>query len=113
MLQDAFCRLWERRDRFADPVRAEQLSVTAVKHTAIDSLRRKSARGESLDASFIPEAPDDDADENAQEVFGRVKTLIDSSLTERQRSILYMRDYKGMEIEDIAEIAGTSEANVS
>ena len=41
-LQDAFCRLWSRRDRIAGSSEVEALSVTTVHNVCIDALRRQS-----------------------------------------------------------------------
>ena len=51
-------------------------------------------------------------DEDRTELLSDITALIDRTLTDEQRQILYERDRDGWEIEDIALRHGLSEANV-
>lgn len=55
-LQDAFCRLWSRRQEINSPGEAEALVTTTVKNICIDKLRKK-----KLDTIQIDEERDDTA----------------------------------------------------
>ena len=44
VLQDAFCRLWRRRESIADRGDASGLLVTTVRIVSIDAVRRKASR---------------------------------------------------------------------
>lgn len=112
-LQEAFCKLWGRRKSITSVQQAEGLSVTTLRNTCIDNLRRRnSVRLESVEevAKDVESAVDETGD--TTELFIMVERLIASELTERERLILYMRDKAEAEISDIAEEYGLSEANV-
>ncbi len=102
-LQDAFCRLWPLRGRIKDEQEASALTVTTTRHICIDRARQKSRFTE-----YDPESYDTCDDEGASESeaiverFQAVKRLIDRELTESQRTILDMRDFRGLEIDEIA-----------
>lgn len=57
-VQEAFCRLWQRRDRLSGESEAEGVSVTTVRNICIDSLRQRQSRPtDPLDESS--DRPDD------------------------------------------------------
>ncbi len=106
-LQDAFCRLWGHRDSLQSVSHAEGVTVTAVRHAAIDALRR---RRDVVGVEQLAEEAED-AD-SADDLFGQVERLIETALSERDRKILYMRDRYGYDMESIARQTGLTEANV-
>ena len=56
-----------------------------------------------MDIEIYNECDEDNSEkENLLERFQTVKLLIEKRLTENQRKILELRDYQGLEIEDIA-----------
>ncbi len=101
-IQDAFCRLWPLRNKIKDEKEASALTVTTTRHICIDRVRQKSRFTE-----YDPEVCDE-SDENGnekeyvEERFLMVKQLIDKELTENQRLILELRDFRGFEIDEIA-----------
>ncbi len=119
-LQEAFYRLWKRQsddEAKIDAVRVEGLAVTTVRNLCLDNLRHASAHPQwSLDdeeTHVMPvAAPDKEEEREREETLAEVTSVIESSLTERQRTVLYMRDRDGYEMEEIAEQLGLSEANV-
>ena len=105
-LQDAFCRLWSRRERIHGSSEAEALSVTTVHNVCIDALRRQShSPTVSLDENRDLHDTLDDADDTAgrEMLLRSVDRIIDSRLTEQQRAIVRMRELEGMSFEAIAE----------
>lgn len=114
-LQDAFVRLWSRRDDFSSENAVEGVAVTTVKNICIDTLRRDTVRrhddiDDNPSAASVTDDPDDRQEQ--RELYGEVSALIDRQLSERDRRILYLRDRDGWEMEDIALEMGISEANV-
>jgi RNA polymerase sigma-70 factor (ECF subfamily) len=109
-LQDAFCNLWQRRDDITSESEATGLSVTAVKNICIDKLRRQQTHPTDSIDDNLQISDDNDYDNNEQ--FKTVKAIIDNSLNEQQRRILYMRDYSGYSFEEIANETGLSESNI-
>lgn len=110
-LQDAFCRLWQRRDSIRSADTAAGISIVTVRNIAIDTARRRHRQptatiGESENEYAPPDT--DDTDER----FSRIKAIIDSRLSPLHRTILYQREQYGWEISDIAHAHGLTEANV-
>lgn len=102
-LQDAFCRLWPLRDKIKDEKEASALTVTTTRNISIDRMRQKS-RFTEYDLETCDTCDNEATDENdaIAERFRTVKRLIDRELTENQRNILEMRDFRGLEIDEIA-----------
>lgn len=113
VLQDAFFRLWQRRASIRCESEAEGVSLAAVRNTGIDYLRRKAVRRENVTDDFVAiERPDDDDPTELTDQIDEVTRIVESQLSERQRSILYMRDRYGYSIEEIAAEYSLTQANV-
>lgn len=109
-LQEAFCRLWQRRDSFTSTSHAEGATVTTVRNICIDTLRRQVV--ETV-ADEIPDRPDDSpSDNDIDSTLSRVRAIIDSKLSPVQRTVIYMRDMQQMSIADISRATSMTEANV-
>ena len=76
----------------------------AIQDLCIDRARQKS-RFTGYDPDQCDSCDDETAaeSETVAERFKAVRQLIDSALTENQRTILEMRDFRGLEIEEIAQ----------
>jgi len=110
-LQDAFYKLWRGHKEIASPADAERLSVTAVRNAAIDALRQRTAHPtEEIDNRITQSEEPSEADR--EELFKRIRTIIDVRLSERQRDIMMMRDMQGLSFKEIAGRLGMSEENV-
>ncbi len=111
-VQEAFCRLWQRRDRLSGESEAEGVSVTTVRNICIDSLRQRQSRPtDPLDESS-DRLDDTGTSPPSQELVEEVNTLISASLSARDREILIHRECDGWEFDDIAEHYGMTEASV-
>lgn len=111
VLQDAFYRLWQRRNAIESESQAEGLSTITVRNICIDNLRRRQNKGtEPLDTAITQQADEDDDDR--RETYESVHTIIERELGERERRVITMRDSMGMDFEDIADTLGISENNV-
>lgn len=103
-LQEAFCRLWPKRERIRSRQEAEALVTTTVKHISIDLLRRNQVR-QPLPLDEERDAPLDfgaDETEEQEERFRQVERLIEQELTETQRAILQRKEYDGLSLNEIA-----------
>lgn len=115
-LQEAFMRLWNRRSDFDSSNVVEGVAVTTVRNICLDTLRRNAVRRhDDIDetssvATIIDDSSDDEQEK--RELYGEVSALINSQLSERDRTILYLRDRDGWEMDEIAQEMGISEANV-
>lgn len=110
-LQDAFYKLWERRQSIVSQSQAEGLSVVTVRNTCIDALRRSSHTAEYPIDQAAEDVAENDGNDERTELYESVKAIIDSSLSEREKAVITMRDTLGMDFEDIAEELGITEAN--
>lgn len=109
-LQDAFVRLWMRRDCIEGETQAEGAAVTAVRNICIDELRRRAARPQGELTDLLPEDPC--SDDERQALLERVNALIDSELSNRDRRILILRDRNGYDFDEIAAEFGMTESAV-
>lgn len=110
-LQDAFCRLWARRESIRDDDHAERTLAVTAKNIRIDNIRRQKAHPETpLEA--VQELSDGETAVEWRELYAEVDRLVKSNLSERDREILYHREKDGWEFSEIAEMYGLSEANV-
>ncbi|MBQ8277761.1 MAG: sigma-70 family RNA polymerase sigma factor [Bacteroidaceae bacterium] len=113
-LQDAFCRLWPRREGIRTESEAAALFTTTVRRLSIDVLRRRKASPlVGLEEERV-EVPDDTADATAEreECFRRVSALVEERLSPMQREILRRREYAGEDMDSIAEDLGMQPAAV-
>lgn len=112
VLQDAFCRLWTRRETIRTDNEAAALANVTVKHLCIDSLRRRKDVS-SLDDGTLADLPDDsDGQQEREERFRAVEAAVEACLSPVQRQILRLRDYEGRPYADIAVRLGTTEEAV-
>ena len=104
-VQDAFVRLWKHRDDIGTEQAAAGMSVTAVHNMSIDVVRRRAAR---------PTVAVDEARDMAarDEVYAQVAAIIEHELSPVQRSIVRMREYEGLDFDDIARRLDLQPSNV-
>ena len=103
-LQEAFCRLWPRREKIKSEEEAAKLLTTTVKHLSIDLLRQRQTRMTVLLDEERDTVPDLEVNqyETREEQYSRVKRLVDTKLTPLQRDILHRREILGEGYEQIA-----------
>lgn len=112
-LQEAFCRLWSNRTKYSSESEVEGVAKVTVRNICIDAVRRESTHPQSsIDDTQAASIVEDNDSSERTEIYNDVTRLIDGSLSERDRRVLYMRDRDGWEFEDIAVATGLSEANV-
>ncbi len=109
-LQEAFCRLWVRRDNVSSLSEAEGFLTVTSKRLLLDGMRRKQAHPET-DLVGMEVRPPTEEDEDISERFNEIQHLIDQSLSARDREILMRRDHDGWEFDEIADYFEISEAN--
>lgn len=88
---------------------------TIARNTVLSELRKQKATHVSLDDTvYIPAAPAEEAPEQRllrSEKVSKVREAI-NSLPEKQRSALILREYDGMEYQEIANILGQTVSSV-
>lgn len=113
-LQEAFCRLWPKRDEIGSRQEAEAMTVATVRNLGIDAYRRRQSvqwleLNEERDGG-VAEPVSDELERREQ--FRTVETIIDRHLTEVQRTIVRRREYDGAEFSEIAAELGMEEPAV-
>ncbi len=114
LLQEAYCKLWNKRNELHTVANVEAFSVTLVRNLCLDFLRSAQAnrREESVEV-MIPvaagSAPDREMEE--QDEIRHIQRLIDR-LPENQRQVLRLRGLSDCSMEEIEQITGFSAVNV-
>ena len=101
-LQDAFCRLWPRRDHINSTAEAEALTTTTLRNICIDRLRKKGLETVPIDEERDKIEAEHDETER-EELIKDVEKIIRPELTPLQQQIIEEREYKGRDIEEIAK----------
>lgn len=109
-IQDTFCKVWNCRDDIETESHATALSITALRNTCIDAVRKSATEVTVID-SDVQTADCDDAD-NTDDIYSHVRHIIDTSLTDIQQRIITMRDIDGLPYAEIARIMNMEEATV-
>ena len=110
-LQDAFCKLWPRRDTINDETKAEALTAITMRNICIDKIRKR-------ELSTVPLEEEHDTIDNEttykerEELYNRVKTIIDNELTSLQKKIIEEKEIEGYNIEEIAILHNMTESAV-
>ena len=102
-VQDALLRLWQMVGELRQPFDALALRLT--RNLCIDKVRRKKATV-TLTANGETDEADDD-DERIERMMAVVSTLPDL-----QQTILRLRHLEGMEMNEIADLTGSSEVAI-
>ena len=113
VLQEAYIKLWTKRNDLASIENAEAFCVTLVRNLCIDRLRSlKSSRdgqANELDTDPTADSPEDNA--ISRDELSLVKKLIDR-LPDNQRRVLRLYGIKEYSLKEIEEITGFSSVNV-
>lgn len=110
-LQDAFCRLWPRRDNINTTAEAEALTATTLKNICIDNIRKNKITTTPIDEQH--DCPDEDpTTQQREEQYQRVKKIIDQELTPQQKEIIELKDIHGLGIDEISTRLDISETAV-
>ena len=104
-LQDAFCRLWPKRNQIHSSQEAEALAVTTIRNLCIDQIRKEKMDVVELDAERDSK-PSETIEERLakEELFLEVEEIINRQLSPMQRQILREKEYEGKSIEEIADV---------
>ena len=110
-LQDAFCKLWPRRDTINDEAKAEALTGITLRNICIDRTRKRELPTVPLDEEHDT-VDNETTYKEREERYNTVKAIIDNELTELQRTIVELKEIEGLEIEEIARRQNMTESAV-
>ena len=110
-MQDAFCKLWPRRDTINDEAKAEALTGITLRNICIDKRRKRELSTVPLDEEH--DTIDSGTTYNEREDrYNRVKEIIDNELTTLQKKIIEQKEIEGYSIEEIAKQHNMTESAV-
>ena len=95
MVQEAYLKLWNKRDELADVLNTEAYCVTLIKNLCYDVLRRSQ--------------PDEDG--RPPEELNQVRRLI-GRLPEQQKRVILLRDVNDCSFEEIEQATGLNAINI-
>lgn len=115
VVQDILLKLWQQRDQLVDVRNLESFAIASARNLALD----RKARFEQRNVSLVEESHDTEdvwqlsAHEKLeqQEKYSMIHAII-SSLPEKQRTIIHLRDVEGKSYKEISEIMQISESDV-
>lgn len=110
-VQEAFTRLWERRDELPNIDNPEAFCVTTVKRICIDRLRRSTLPINEVTEDTLLIADDSDKQADTRESLQLVTLLMDK-LPEQQRQVLQLRAFNECSLDEIESITGLTGVNV-
>ena len=110
-VQEAFTRLWEKRDDLPNIDTPEAYCVTTIKRICIDRIRKNALPINEVteDTLLISDDSDEQAD-NRESI--QLVTLLMSKLPEQQRQVLQLRAFNDCSFEEIESITGLTGVNV-
>jgi RNA polymerase sigma-70 factor (ECF subfamily) len=112
VVQEAFLKLWDIRDRLDGYRSVEALAVMVTKNLALDKLKRQKAEAGEADLLRLGSQERNPAEQlELNDSIDCIRRLI-SRLPTLQQTILRMKDIEGYEVEEIAEITGCREEAV-
>lgn len=112
LVQEAYLKLWDKRDGLTVISNPEAFSVTLVKNMCFDLLRsgRYSQNRQMVELNNIQDYPSTDSFE-AREQARQVRSII-TRLPEQQQKVVMLRDIKECSYEEIEHITGLSPVNI-
>lgn len=109
-VQEAFCRLWQRRESFDSLSEVEGVGMVAVRNLCIDSKRHRMVTSEvGFDENrAIAEAVENDSysELERKEAFEELNVIMERELSDVQLAIVRMREYEERSYDEIAGILG-------
>lgn len=113
LVQEAYLKLWTKRDSLTGIDNAEAYCVTLVKHLFYDDRRRKHPKTDDSPPDNLNIADDSDTARNLEQSdeTSHVKRLIES-LPAQQRQIITMRDVDDLSYDEIETRTGICGTNI-
>ena len=113
LVQEAFLKLWLKRDALQITSSAETFCVTTVKNLFYDQVRKRRPQTTNHTPEELQIPHDDDAARAIEQAEDRqMAWLLISRLPEQQRQIVMMRDISEMEYREIERQTGLTAVHV-
>lgn len=113
ILQEAYTKLWSKRDSLEAVQQPEAFAVTIVRNLCLDFLRspRTNSRSEPLETVILHCEDSPERQVETRDQLRQVVRLI-QELPPNQRQVIRLRGMEDCSLEEIAQITGFSDANV-
>ena len=109
VVQEAFIRLWNRREKLDEYRSVEALAMITTKNLCLDKIKARRFPVENMENHrlFIENIPDEIKTDHSDLIRGIHQAI--KLLPEQQQMIIHLRDIEGYEYEEIAEIVDMNE----
>lgn len=113
ILQEAYCKLWNKREELEDVLNTEAFCVTLVKNLCLDFLRSPKANREkeALEVVVIATDSSPEKEMEAKDEIRRIHGLIDQ-LPENQKQVIRLRGIEDCSFDEIEQITGLTASNI-
>ncbi|RHJ84771.1 RNA polymerase sigma factor [Parabacteroides sp. AM08-6] len=114
ILQDAYYKLWSRREELIDVQNPEAFCVTLVKNLCLDYLRSAHANRHEEEITEVVTLAADSSPEKELEATDKLQLIcrLINRLPDNQRQVMKLRGINDCSIEEIEEITGLSAVNI-
>lgn len=114
ILQDAYYKLWSRREELANVLNPEAFCVTLVKNLCLDYLRSPRANRHDEDVAEAVTLSTDSSPDKELEMQDKVEHIrhLISRLPENQRQVIRLRGIDDCSMDEIEQITGLNAVNI-
>ena len=114
ILQDAYYKLWSRREELANVLNPEAFCVTLVKNLCLDYLRSPRANRHDEDVAEAVTLSTDSSPDKEREMQDKVEHIrhLISRLPENQRQVIRLRGIDDCSMDEIEQITGLNAVNI-
>lgn len=114
ILQDAYYKLWSRRDELANIQSPEAFCVTLVKNSCLDYLRSARANRHEAEITEVVTLIADSSPDRELEAHDKMRQIqrLINQLPDNQRQVMKLRGLNDCSLDEIEQITGLSAVNI-
>jgi RNA polymerase sigma-70 factor (ECF subfamily) len=107
VVQEVFIKVWKKREEVEDIENKEAWCMTVTRNLALDKLRKKKYRHESVEDHYsLQDGAMNPAEQiQSNDIMKQIRQAIDE-LPDDQRQVVHLRDVEGYKYKEIADITG-------
>lgn len=104
VVQEVLVRIWQKRDSWHEIENMEAMTMKMTKNLALDKLKSKYNRTDSLPeyADWRDDAAQPDEVTESNDMIERIRTIM-NELPEKHRLVMQLRDIEGLSYEEISQ----------
>lgn len=111
MVQDAFIKLWNKRNEMSDVENTEAFAIIILRNTCLDHLRKTKNDFQTTYDTEIPETVSLTKQLEVNDEANKIKDLI-NKLPDPQKQVMIMKHWDGYSDEEIEQVTGLSPGNI-